>query len=498
MNKDIFLSKKNTLNLFKNVIKQNNLTDLKKDKKQVIVNVLIKNMKNVYKSIDTKKLNKNNIDSILEQFNSLSLNETNEKIKEMHIFSNTDQISDRKFKRDFESQPERKVSFMDRPLAENTHTNDISEKKLDSFYETMKPTQNNSNENYGSKKSIADKMLKLQKMRNSTNQRENKTIPEFIQSQPTQETHDEHKLRIQSQENNGFQASNFGTNDDFISISDINSKIKPDNLEFNDHRTLDQRLEELQSNREIFNKAKQENNFNDNINNNPSLDDREKQMMQMRNNLTDNKSLDSRETQMMQMRENLSNSLKNNNVANDQDINNLEKIPMNTRPMTKVIEPSINYIQQENQQLQNQQFLQLQIQQKMNNDLINNFLKQMQTKFSNEKEQNNFKISDLKANDKSSCSEINAMLKKNRVEYSNIIRKLLKKIDVINQQNQINVNKLKSKIYDLEKDNIKLKNNNNNNIFKNIPNKNLKDIMTKIKEKFAYLKEENKKLAENK
>ena len=77
-------------------------------------------MKKVFKSIDTKKLNSNNVDSILNQFNTLSINETNEKLKDMRIFSNSDQISDRKFKRDFESQPEEKVSFMDRPLTQNT------------------------------------------------------------------------------------------------------------------------------------------------------------------------------------------------------------------------------------------------------------------------------------------------------------------------------------------------------------------------------------------
>ena len=172
MSKDIFLSKKNTLNLFKNIVNQNNFKELKKDKKQIIVDLLIKNMKKVYKSIDTKKLNKNNIDSILKQFNQLSMNETNEKIKEMHIFNNTDQLSDRKFKRDFESQPDRKVSFMERPETQSTHTSDIKEKNLDSFYQTMKPSQNT--QNYGSKKSIADKMLSLQKMRNSTNKRETK------------------------------------------------------------------------------------------------------------------------------------------------------------------------------------------------------------------------------------------------------------------------------------------------------------------------------------
>ena len=491
MSKDIFLSKKNTLNLFKNIVNQNNFKELKKDKKQIIVDLLIKNMKKVYKSIDTKKLNKNNIDSILKQFNQLSMNETNEKIKEMHIFNNTDQLSDRKFKRDFESQPDRKVSFMERPETQSTHTTDIKEKNLDSFYQTMKPSQNT--QNYGSKKSIADKMLSLQKMRNSTNKRETKTAPEFIQSQPTQETSDEYNLRMKSQSNEGFQASNFNTTDDFISLNDMNNKIKPDNLEFNDHRSLDQRLEELQSNRDLIGKPKISNNSNE-----ASVDEREQQMMQMRNNLTDSsKPLDSRETQMRQMRENLSNDtmITKDEAPNFDNLNKIQKIPMNTRTVTKQIQPSENYINQ-----QNQQFQQLQIQQQMNNELINNFMKQMQEQMINkskQEEKKNLKISNLKVKDDSSCSEINAMLKKNRIEYSNIIRKLLKKIDLINDQNQINVNKLKSKIYDLEKTIKKLKEN-NDNIFKNVPNKNVKDLMTKINEKFVTLKEENKKLNDKK
>ena len=158
------------------------MKELKKKKKQIIVDILIKNMKKVYKSIDTKKLNKTNVDSILKQFNQLSVDETNEKIKEMHIFNNTDKVSDRKFKRDFESQPKRDVSYMNRPVTQNTQITqstrekDLKEKDLDSFYQTMKPTQN-TNQNYGSRKSIADKMLSLQKMRNSTNKRPTKSPP---------------------------------------------------------------------------------------------------------------------------------------------------------------------------------------------------------------------------------------------------------------------------------------------------------------------------------
>ena len=38
-------------------------------------------MKKVYKKIDIKKVNKNNLSNILEQFNSLSLNETEKNLE---------------------------------------------------------------------------------------------------------------------------------------------------------------------------------------------------------------------------------------------------------------------------------------------------------------------------------------------------------------------------------------------------------------------------------
>ena len=108
MNKDIFLSKNNTINLFKNIVSKNNLNNLTKQEKQKIVQVIIKNMKKIFKSIDLKKINKSNYESILEQFNSLTLNESLENIKAMKLIKNPSS-SQRKYNRDFNSHPKREV-----------------------------------------------------------------------------------------------------------------------------------------------------------------------------------------------------------------------------------------------------------------------------------------------------------------------------------------------------------------------------------------------------
>ena len=110
-----FLSKDNQRTIYNNIISKNNLQSLPRNTKEVIVNNLTQNMKKVYKKIDIKKVNKNNLSNILEQFNSLSLNETEKNLKAMNIISSDEmQISRVKFNRDFNSTPNKQVKFLER------------------------------------------------------------------------------------------------------------------------------------------------------------------------------------------------------------------------------------------------------------------------------------------------------------------------------------------------------------------------------------------------
>ena len=59
---DTFFSKENISTLNKRLLEKNNLAEINKEGKKKIIDLLIKNMKTVYKSIDLKKINKKNFD----------------------------------------------------------------------------------------------------------------------------------------------------------------------------------------------------------------------------------------------------------------------------------------------------------------------------------------------------------------------------------------------------------------------------------------------------
>ena len=64
---NIFFSKDCISGLNKLILQQNNLNNLNRDGKQEVINVLVKNMKTVYRSLDLGKINNTNFDSIFKQ-----------------------------------------------------------------------------------------------------------------------------------------------------------------------------------------------------------------------------------------------------------------------------------------------------------------------------------------------------------------------------------------------------------------------------------------------
>jgi len=101
-----FLSRENTSNIYKEVLKRNNLQALPKKTKEIIVNLLISNMKTIYKQIDSRKVNRNNIGTVMRQFNDMCLRETTKNLSNSEIFNGEDsQVSRVKFARDFNSTP---------------------------------------------------------------------------------------------------------------------------------------------------------------------------------------------------------------------------------------------------------------------------------------------------------------------------------------------------------------------------------------------------------
>merc|ERR1711968_202196 len=115
MNK-IFLSRENTSKLYKNILEENKLQALPRQSRELIVSMLVTNMKEDFKHIDTRKVNQNNVKHILGQFNSMCISETSKNLKNSKVFNGGDsQVSRVKFARDFNSTPNKKVQFMERP-----------------------------------------------------------------------------------------------------------------------------------------------------------------------------------------------------------------------------------------------------------------------------------------------------------------------------------------------------------------------------------------------
>ena len=114
----IFFSKDNIANLNKQLVQQANLSNLSREGKQEVIKLLIDNMKMVFRSIDSNKVNKNNYPSIFEQFKKHSLAESFNQLKKSNIINNYQQdASNLKFQRDFKSQPQREVTMLDRPIS---------------------------------------------------------------------------------------------------------------------------------------------------------------------------------------------------------------------------------------------------------------------------------------------------------------------------------------------------------------------------------------------
>ena len=158
---DIFFSKDNISALNKSLLEKNNLSEINKDGKKKIIDLLIKNMKSVYKSLDLKKINKKNIESIFQQFNKLSYSETQKELSSNDILAISQlNASQLKFDRDFNSNPNNGNKVSDRPkpsqnqflyppdINNNKGTNSNKDSNNDKFDRLFKPIVEHVNDDY--------------------------------------------------------------------------------------------------------------------------------------------------------------------------------------------------------------------------------------------------------------------------------------------------------------------------------------------------------------
>ena len=113
----LFFAKENIATLNKHILEKLEAQHIDRNGKEELINILIKNMKSVYKALDTRKINNSNVNSILEQFKKHSVIEAINDITKNNILSKYQNSSTLKFARDFNSVPTNGNKFVDRPTS---------------------------------------------------------------------------------------------------------------------------------------------------------------------------------------------------------------------------------------------------------------------------------------------------------------------------------------------------------------------------------------------
>jgi hypothetical protein len=271
----IFFSKNIISSLNKILLKECNLYNINREGKQEIVNILIKNMKLVYKSINTEKINNNNFNSIFEQFKKHSIIEASNDIKQNNILSiYQNSASDIKFKRDFNSNSSDGNKVFDRPQSTKTTSNikkvSIQEpqkknnvSQLDKVFKPIidELTDQEYFNNYdtGRSSNITSNMENIQKMRQSEINMKNQrpATPDFLKSKNTNaNTNTNTNINtntINNNNNNNNDSFNYDSlahdvNENLFSLDNIDKPLMQVDIE-EDNSSFEDRFKRLQSDR---------------------------------------------------------------------------------------------------------------------------------------------------------------------------------------------------------------------------------------------------------
>jgi len=293
-----FFSKKTIAGLNKVLLQQSNYQNLNREGKEKLINVLIKNMKVVYRSLDATKINKDNFNSIFDQFKKHAVNESLDEIKKSNVLMNLQQSSsDLKFERDFKSNPNPGNKFLDRPESTKSITSQVSvtpqislnkrpnenlsgvsanKSKFDSSLDqAFRPiveniTDQNFFNNYDTGRNAKDvnsMMENIQQMRQSELNMKNQKppTPEFLKSKKTNPDKIELRNDIQplsqpngkidfqnmksSDFNRGFQGLAIDSGDNLMSLDNIDKPLIDQEI-IEDAHSFEDRLKRLQSDRD--------------------------------------------------------------------------------------------------------------------------------------------------------------------------------------------------------------------------------------------------------
>jgi len=196
--------------------------NVSKEEKQEVVNILIKNMKTVYKNLDLSKINNKNFDSVFDQYKKHSVMETINEIKKSKQPS-----TDMKFKRDFTSVPTQQNKVMERPQSTKNNFEGFSsnmnnyESNLDQVFKPIVPNateQQFNNYNSNKPKDTASRMEDVQKARQSEMAARNQRppTPDFLKSQKSNPDKD---MPSRNNTNNSTRPIARGDKPDFVNMN---------------------------------------------------------------------------------------------------------------------------------------------------------------------------------------------------------------------------------------------------------------------------------------
>ena len=144
-----FINKNNLTYLNNNLSQRLNLQSKSNDEKKQCIQVLLNNMKTVYKNLDTNKITDINLNKVMQSFYKYSLDRTVEDINSRSNQTKTNQTktnqtktNQTQYNRDKEIHSNRNVSYMDRPgynnlNNENTYSNFDTSKRNKDFTQSI-------------------------------------------------------------------------------------------------------------------------------------------------------------------------------------------------------------------------------------------------------------------------------------------------------------------------------------------------------------------------
>ena len=272
----IFFAKTNIAELNNIILNKTAASNLIQDGRKEIINLLIKNMKIVYKSIDVNKINNNNFNSILEQFKKHSVYETLNELNKSNILSKyqnkivpqqvtqvvKSNASTLKFNRDFNSNPNNGVVYVDRPQS-SKHTGQINDDKppqkmtssLDNAFKPIINDISNELKNYDSKKNTNMQLDDIQVSRNHEigGNRARPSTPDFLKSTKTNSNRNtsqqiETNTKVKTESNDSFFGLANDTAGDLFSLDNIDKPLIESQY-IEDTSNFDDRLKKLNSER---------------------------------------------------------------------------------------------------------------------------------------------------------------------------------------------------------------------------------------------------------